>query len=202
MLIAGLTGGFGTGKTYVASIFRKLGAKVIDADKLAHAALKEGSPTYKKIVAAFDRSVLVPTGAINRKALGKIVFDDKKRLAQLNGIIHPFVMGKIKERIKAGGSGMLIIDAPLICETALSGMIDVLIVVKASRKNQLERCMKKFKMEEEDVDKRMACQIPLKEKVEKADYIVDNNGTRKGTEKEVKQIWQELKRKKGAILWR
>lgn len=200
MPIVGLTGGFGTGKSYAASIFKKLGAKVIDADKLARKALKKGSAAYKRIVAVFGKSILDPKGHIKRKALGKIVFNDKKRLAKLNKIVHPYVIGAIKNRIKASKNEVLIIDAPLICETSLSDIVNVLVVVKASRKNQVDRCVKKFYMEEEDVCKRMACQMPLKEKVNKADYIIDNDGARKETVIQVKQVWQDLK--KGAFLWR
>lgn len=200
MPIVGLTGGFGTGKSYASSIFKKLGAKVIDADKLAHKALKKGSAAYKRIVAVFGKSILDPKGSIKRKVLGKIVFNDKKRLAKLNKIVHPYVIGAIENSIKASKNEVLIIDAPLICETSLSGLVDVLVVVKASRKNQIDRCVKKLDMEKEDVCKRMACQMPLKEKINKADYIIDNDGTRKETVIQVKQIWGDLK--KGAFLWR
>lgn len=200
MPIVGLTGGFGAGKSYAAAIFKKLGAKVIDADKLAHKALKKGSAAYKRVVEIFGKSILDPKGHIKRKTLGKIVFNDKKRLAKLNKIVHPYVIGAIKNRIKASKNEVLIIDAPLICETSLSDIVNVLVVVKASRKNQVDRCVKKFYMEKEDVCKRMACQMPLKEKVNKADYIIDNDGTRKETVIQVKQIWQDLK--KGAFLWR
>ena len=200
MPIVGLTGGFGTGKSYAASIFKKLGAKVIDADKLAHKALKKGSAAYKRIVAVFGKSILDSKGSIKRKPLGKIVFNDKKRLAKLNKIVHPYVIGAIKNRIKASKNEVLIIDAPLICETSFSDLVNVLVVVKASRKNQVNRCVKKLDMEREDVCKRMACQMPLKEKINKADYVIDNDGTRKGTVIQVKQIWRDLK--KGAFLWR
>lgn len=200
MPIVGLTGGFGTGKSYAASIFKKLGAKIIDADKLAHKVLKKGSAAYKRTAAVFGKSILDPKGHIKRKALGKIVFNDKRRLAKLNKIVHPYVIGAIRNRIKASKNEVLIIDAPLICETSLSDIVNVLVVVKASRKNQVDRCVKKLDMGKEDVCKRIACQMPLKEKINKADYIIDNDGTRKETVIQVKQIWQDLK--KGAFLWR
>ena len=200
MPIVGLTGGFGAGKSYAASIFKKLGAKVIDADKLAHKAIRKGDAVHKRIAAVFGKSILDPKGSIKRKALGKIVFNDKKRLAKLNKIIHPYVIGKIKNSIKASKNEVLIIDAPLICETSLSDLVNVLIVVRASRNVRIGRCVKKFYMEKEDVCKRMACQMPLKEKIDKADYIIDNDGARKETVIQVKQIWQDLK--KGAFLWR
>ena len=200
MIIVGLTGGFGTGKSFVAGLFKKLGAQVVDADKLAHRTLVKNSPTHKKIVSAFGRSILGRDGSINRRALGLLVFSDKKKLGLLNRIVHPVVIGRIKKMIKAPASGILVINAPLICETSLSKMIDALVVVKASKQKQIERCIKKFNLSEADVCRRMACQMPLKMKTDRADHVIDNDGTRKETEKQVTKIWQELK--KGATVWR
>ena len=200
MMIVGLTGSFGTGKSFVADIFKKLGAQVVDADRLAHQALEKDPATYKKIVAAFGRSILGKDGAINRKALGKLVFGDKKKLAMLNRIIHPVVIEQIIGTIKTPGNKVLVIDAPLICETSLLKRIDVLVVVKASKKRQIKRCVKKFNLGEADVCRRIVCQMPLKKKIAKADYVIDNDGTRKETEKQVTKVWQEIK--KGANVWR
>jgi dephospho-CoA kinase len=200
MLKAGLTGGFGTGKSFAAAIFKELGAGIIDADKLAHKALKKGSATYKKIIAAFGKSVLDGNGLISRKKLGRVVFDNKRKVARLNRIIHPAVTDEIKKRIRSFKGKVLVIDAPLICEAGLCGLIDVLIVVTASKEKQITRCLKKFKIKKADVYKRIACQMPLKTKIKKADYVIDNNGTRKETRMKVIKIWQELN--KGARVWR
>lgn len=200
MLIAGITGGFGTGKSFAAAMFRELGATVIDADKLAHKALKKGTAPYKKIVAAFGRSILDGSGLIDRRKLGGLAFADKSKVARLNRIIHPVVINEIKDRINSFRGKVLVIDAPLICETGLAGMLDVLIVVKSSREKQIARCMKKFNIRKDDVCKRMACQLPLKVKMNKADYIIDNNGTGKETKMQVTKIWKDLT--KGARVWR
>lgn len=201
MRIVGLTGGFGSGKSFVASLFKKLGAKVVDADKLGHKALKMGSAVYKRIVAAFGKKILFPDLSINRKALAGIVFANRKKMAKLNRITHPWIIKEIVKRIRrVAKSEVLIVDAPLICETNITDLMNVLIVVKASKKNQIERCSKKFGMREKDVCKRMACQMPLNRKIRMADYIVDNNGTKKETKKQVRKIWKELK--KGAQIWR
>ncbi|MDO8535515.1 MAG: dephospho-CoA kinase [Candidatus Omnitrophota bacterium] len=195
MRIVGLTGGFGSGKSYAASLFKRLGAKIIDADKLGHTALKKGSAAYKRIVAAFGKDILNRDLSINRRALGGIVFSDRKSLAKLNKIVHPGIIALIKKRIKrAAKSEVLIVDAPLICETRITALMNTLIVVKASKSNQIERCAKKFGMSKDDVCKRMARQMPLKRKIRMADYTVDNNGTKKNTKKQVRKIWQELKR--------
>ena len=200
MLIAGLTGGFGTGKSLAAAIFKELGAEVVDADKVAHKTLKKGSAVYKKIIAVFGRSILDRSGLISRKKLSRLVFGNKNKVARLNRMIHPVVIDEIKKRIRSFKGKVLVIDAPLICEAGLCGLIDALIVVTSSREKQVARCIKKFKIKKEDVHKRMACQMPLKAKIKKADYVIDNNGTRKETRMQVIKIWQELN--KGASVWR
>ena len=195
MRIVGLTGGFGSGKSFVASLFKRLGAKVVDADKLGHKALKRGSAAYKKVVAAFGKKILFPDLSINRKALAGIVFANRKKIAKLNRIVHPEIIRGIVKRIrKTVKSEVLIVDAPLICETNITGLMNVLIVVKASKKNQIERCSKKFDMEERGVCKRIAMQMPLNKKVRMADYTVNNNGTKEDTKKQVRKLWQELKK--------
>jgi len=195
MCIVGLTGGFGSGKSFVASLFKKLGASVVDADKLGHKALNKGSAAYRRIVAAFGKKILNPDLSINRKALAGIVFASRKNLAELNGMVHPGIIREIAKRIQSSAkSEVLIVDAPLICETNITGLMNVLIVVKASKKNQIERCSKRFGMREKDVRKRMARQMPLKRKIRMADYTVDNNGTKEDTKKQVRKIWQELKK--------
>lgn len=195
MRIVGLTGGFGSGKSFVASLFRRLGAKVVDADKLGHKALKKGSTAYRRIIAAFGKKILRPDLSISREALAGIVFADRKNLAKLNRIVHPGIIKGIAKRIGgAAESEVLIVDAPLICETNITGLMNVLIVVKASKKNQMERCSKKFGMEKRDVRKRIAMQMPLNKKIRMADYTVDNNGTKEDTKKQVEKIWKELRR--------
>lgn len=200
MPIVGLTGGFGTGKSFVAGLFKKMGADVVDADRIAHRILKKGSVTYKRIVAVFGSSILDAGGSINRKKLGKIVFGGKEKLSMLNRIIHPVVIDEIKNKIRESKNDILVVDAPLICETGILRFMDKLIVVKASRQKQIDRCMKKFSIRKKDVCKRMTCQMPLKTKIKKADYCIDNNGTRKETEMQAKKVWQHIK--KGARLWR
>lgn len=199
-MIIGVTGGFGTGKSFVASAFRRLGAKVVDADKIAHDAMKKGTAPYRKIVAVFGRPILGPGGVIDRKVLGKIVFSDEKRLGELERIVHPAVLRQIKGMIGKTKKGVLVVDAPLIYEAGLDGLMDMVIVVRASRENQIKRCAGKFGLGKAQICKRMACQIPLEDKMRRADRIVDNNGTRKETAVQVKKIW--LKIKKGKKVWR
>jgi dephospho-CoA kinase len=200
MIKIGLTGGFGSGKSLVAGMLKKLGARVIDADALARDALKKGSPAYRKTVAAFGKRILGKDGSIDRKALAGIVFSDKKKLRRLERIVHPAVIRHIKGVAASCKNGVLVVDAPLIYEAGIRKVFDAVVVVNASRRRQIERCVKKFGLGEAEVRKRMACQMPLEKKMLMADHIIDNNGTRKETEKQVTWLWQELK--KGATVWR
>lgn len=195
MRVVGLTGGFGSGKSFVASVFKSLGAAIVDADRLGHRALRKGTAVYNRVVAAFGERILNSNLSINRRALAGIVFDDKRKLAKLNSIVHPEIIRNIKDGIrKAAKDEILIIDAPLICEAGLTDLVDLLIVVKASKARRIRRSSRKFGICEEDAFKRMACQMPLSEKVRAADYLINNDGTKEETKKQVREIWLELKK--------
>lgn len=192
-MIIGLTGGFGTGKTFVASIFRSLGARVIDADRIAHKAIKKGTKGYDRVVDLFGRDILGGRNEINRKKLGKIVFADKRLLKKLNEIIHPQVIAYIKGEVrKAGDTKALVIDAPLLVEAGLAGLVDKLVVVKCSKTKQVERCGKKFCLKKAEVLKRIASQIPLRRKMAMADHVIENSGTKLKTKKQVRKLWEEM----------
>jgi len=193
-VIIGITGSFGTGKTTVAKMFARKGAKVLDADKLSHAALKKGTATHKRIVSIFGKQILNKDGRINKKNLAKIVFNNKRKLKRLTAIIHPAVIKDIKSFIKKSSSKRIaIIDAPLLVEARLASIVDILIVVKASYRTQILRCVKKSNLGIDDVKKRIKNQISLKKKIKIADYVINNNGTRKNTAKQVDKIWRRLK---------
>ncbi len=194
MTVIGLTGSFGSGKTFVASIFKELGAKVIDADKIAHKAIKKGTKAYGKIAVLFGSRVLDGRGEVDRKKLGKIVFADKRLLERLNRIVHPQVIKYIKGEVRKvdRGAGVLVIDAPLLVEADLAGLVDKLVVVKCSKTKQVERCEKKFCLKKEEVLKRIASQIPLKRKMAMADYVVENSRAKLETRKQVRKLWEEM----------
>ena len=194
MKIIGLTGGFGTGKSFVTSILKKyFGAKVFDADKIAHDLIKKGRPSYQKIIAPFGKDILNSRRIIDRKKLARIVFDDKALLKRLNGIIHPEVIKFIKTKIaRAKEDDLIVIDAPLLVEARLHRIADKLIVVRSSRKNQLARCVKKYRMKKKDILRRIECQVPLKDKIRLSDFVIDNNGTKADTVKQVRKVWCKI----------
>ena len=194
MKVIGITGNFGTGKSYVASVFRGLGAQVIDADKIAHEVIRRGRPEYTKAVAVFGKEILDKKRNIDRKKLAGIVFPDKKKLKALDSIIHPAVIKYIRKLIRRSGGGdrTIVIDAPLLIESGLAGMVDSLIVVKCSRREQIKRCMGKFKMKKGEVLDRIKNQMRMSEKIRFADFVIDNDETKAGTKKQVVNIQKEI----------
>ena len=178
-VVVGLTGGMGTGKTTVCRMFRSMGARVIDADRIAHAALKPRSRTGAAVAKAF--------GTIDRKALGRIVFADPRLRRKLESIVHPYIIRRVLE--EAGGAGgLVVIDAPLLFETGLDGKVDTTAVVTASRKNQLKRLHAKTGLSAPELTARIRSQMPLSQKVRLADFIIDNNGPLQQTKKQVESL--------------
>ena len=199
MFIIGITGSFGTGKTTVAKIFKELGAKLIDADKLAHKIIRPKTMAWKKVIASFGRNILLPQGIIDRKKLGSIVFKDKPSLDKLCRIIHPIVIEEIEKKVNQikidTPDSLVVIDAPLLIEAGLMDKIDALIVVKANRETQIKRSINRTRLSRDQILQRIRMQMSLKDKEEKADYIIDNNGTLAQTKKEVERVWVLLQDK-------
>lgn len=193
-LIIGLTGSIGTGKSTVAKIFANYGAKVIDADKIAHDLLRPGSVLSRRVIRAFGREITDGKEGIDRRKLGYLVFSNKSKLKKLNSITHPSIIRAIKSRIKSFKSGIIILDAPLLVEAGLKKIVGKIIVVKASRKKQLLRAAKAHHLSKKDALMRVKMQMPLQAKVRIADFLIDNDGTLIQTRKQV----AELRR----LLWR
>lgn len=193
MKVLGLTGSFGTGKTFVASVFRSLGAKVIDADEIAHSVIKKNSDAYKKIIGVFGRNILDSRANIDRKKLGKVVFESPSKLRRLNSIVHPEIIKIIRKKLKGfGRRSVTVIDAPLLIEAGLVKIADKIIVVKCAREKQIQRCEKKFRIEREEISKRIKNQLPIRKKMEMADFVIDNSLTRSWTRAQVRRMWGEI----------
>ncbi|MFA5096317.1 MAG: dephospho-CoA kinase [Candidatus Omnitrophota bacterium] len=190
--VLGLTGGLGSGKSSVAAIFASRGARVIDADRIAHGCISRGKRAYRRIVSVFGEGVLAKNREIDRVKLGKAVFGDKGLLKKLNRIVHPEVIRVIKKEVAAQKKGVIVLDAPLLLEAGLGKGMDKLVVVTIDRKRQVRRLLKKTSLKKAEILKRIKSQIPLTAKARLADFIIDNNGTRKETENQVKNICQTL----------
>jgi dephospho-CoA kinase len=198
MLIAGLTGGIGCGKSFVASAFRDLGCYVIEADDLGHEVMRPGSPAYAAIVAEFGRGILGKDGAIVRSRLAAIVFAEAARLARLNAIVHPAVHELARQKFRAievqDPLAIVIYVAAILVETGGYREFPKLIVVACSRQQQIERALQRPGAKLEDVLARLERQLPLEKKKELADYVIDAGGTVEKTLRQTKMVFNDLKK--------
>jgi len=197
-LIVGLTGGIVSGKTTVSLMFKDLGAKIIDVDKLGHIVILPHKPAWKKILKLFGKDILKNDLTINRVKLGKIVFANQALLEKLNKITHPEIIKLIKkkinsERTKTNHHGkILMIDAALIYEAKMNRLMDKIIVVYIEEYAQIKRLNKRNNLSKDEALQRVKLQIPMKEKIKMADYVIDNNGKLSKTKEQVEKIWQNL----------
>ena len=195
MLVVGLTGSLATGKSTVAGMFAALGAKVINSDKIVHGLLNRDGDCYKPLVKTFGPRVIGKNG-IDRDKLAGIVFHDKRQLKRLERIIHPKVCAAIQKEMasckKKGFHGIVVIEVPLLFESGFNRWMDTSIVVASGRARQMERAVGPLKLTRTQALRRIGAQMPLRDKIRLADIIIDNNGTRKETQKQVKTIWQKL----------
>ncbi|MDD4939387.1 MAG: dephospho-CoA kinase [Candidatus Omnitrophica bacterium] len=191
-IVIGLTGSFGSGKTTVARIFRSYGAQIIDADKIAHSVIRPGTEAYRKITGIFGQKVVKKGAGIDRKVLARIVFGNEALLTKLNSIVHPEVIKVVKKKIKASSKKIIVLDAPLLIEAGLGKITDKLVVVKAARNKQIERVHKRMGLSRVEALKRINFQVPLRDKVRLADFVIDNNGNIEKTKNQVKSIRRML----------
>ena len=195
MRVIGLTGGLATGKSTVAAMFAKLGASVINADKIAHDQLRPGTPVGRAVVKLFGTEAM-KRGRVNRKAIAARVFKDRSLLNALNRIVHPHVRTAITKEIerlkRIRPKGKVILDVPLLFESGLDELTDTTVVVRSSRGKQISRAKRKLNITAQEARRRIQAQMPLREKIRKADIIIDNNGTINQTKKQVKILWRKL----------
>lgn len=186
-MIIGLTGGIATGKSTVSNILKKLNIKVIDADKIAHNVLKYGD-VREQIKDSFGNKVTNEHGEIDRKQLGKIVFEDNEKLRKLESITHPKIFEIIDYKLKKTEAELVVLDAPLLFETSLDEKVDETWVVYASKEIQIKRLKKRDNLKKEEALDRINAQIDLNKKVKKADVVIKNEGSLKELENKVKKL--------------
>jgi dephospho-CoA kinase len=197
MLIVGITGSLGTGKSTVAAMFARLGAEVIDTDRIVHEQLRKDGACYHSVLRVFGSSVTGPQG-IDRAKLAGLVFNNPSRLKKLVGIIHPKVYIQIKKEVAAfkKNTKVVVVEVPLLFESGFDSYVDMVIVVKAKKKDQLARAKGHLGMTRADALRRIRAQMPLRDKIRWADIIIDNSKTITQTRKQVETIWQRLLQKK------
>ncbi|MFH9688771.1 dephospho-CoA kinase [Streptomyces sp. NPDC017413] len=199
MLKVGLTGGIGAGKSEVSRLLVKYGAVLIDSDRIAREVVEPGTPGLAAVVEEFGPGVLTAEGALDRPALGALVFADAGRLAALNAIVHPLVGARAAEQERAAPEDAIVVhDVPLLTENGLAPLYDLVVVVDASAEIQLDRLVTLRGMTESDARARMAAQATRDQRRAVADLIVDNDGPLEALEPQVRSVWDELVRRAAA----
>ncbi|UCH00266.1 MAG: dephospho-CoA kinase [Deltaproteobacteria bacterium] len=192
MLIVGLTGGIGSGKSTVARMFKDEGAYVIDFDYLACLVVEPDKPAWRDIIDYFGPGVLSPDRTLNRSALAEIVFSDEKSRKALEGFTHPRIFQERDALINAikrkDPSSIVIMDIPLLFELSLHKRFDKVILVYVPRVVQIKRATKRQGLAKEEVEKRLNAQIPIDEKRSLSDYIIDNKGSINETRDQVRKV--------------
>ncbi|PLR77772.1 dephospho-CoA kinase [Bacillus sp. V3-13] len=190
-LVAGLTGGIASGKSTVANMLKEMGITVIDADAEARAAVQRGERAYTEIVDYFGTDILAADLEIDRGKLGTIIFNDEEKRLVLNRIVHPAVRERMavkREKALANGEQLIVMDIPLLFESKLTNLVDRVLLVYTDPDVQLARLMKRNFFSEQEALARIHAQMPLKEKVNLADAVINNNGTIEETRKQLMQI--------------
>lgn len=196
MLLVGLTGGIASGKSVVAEMFRRLGAYIIDADAIARDLVQPGAPALQRIVEAFGEEVLLPDGTLNRRLLAEWIFEDPAKRETLNAILHPRIFEeeerRQKEIVARDPHAIIIFDAALLIETRAHEVMDRVIVVYVDEKTQLARLMERDHLTREEALRRIRSQMPIREKIKYADYVLDTTQPFQWVEDEVARIYREL----------
>jgi dephospho-CoA kinase len=194
VLLVGLTGGIGSGKSTVARLLEKRGAVVFDADLLAREAVEPGTPGHAAVIERFGADVLAPGGELDREALASIVFADPAARRDLEQIVHPEVRRLFAEGSEAyrDTDRVVVFSAPLLVETGMHTAFEVLVVVSATVATQIERLMRQRGMSEPSIRARIDAQAPLEDKAAAADFLVDNEGSLDELESQVEQLWNDL----------
>jgi dephospho-CoA kinase len=191
MRVIGLTGGIGCGKSLAAQYFAELGALVIDADQLARAAIERGTDGFDEVVAIFGDSIL-KDGNIDRRALGDLIFKDATAKTQLENIIHPFVRREFEEAMASlKGDQVLVYEIPLLVETGAQERFDVVITVESEMENRVAR-LRARGMHISEIEGRIAAQATREQRIEVADFLIENDGTEDELLRQVENIWDSL----------
>lgn len=198
----GLSGGIGSGKSTVSKLLAELGATVVDADALVHEMQAAGQPMLEEIRAAFGEDVIREDGSLDRPALGAIVFRDPEQRKVLEKIVQPPVVAEMARRARAAidaGAPMVVMDIPLLFEgyrsgtgSAAANQYDCTVCVWVPREVQIERTMARDGCDRDEAERRVAAQMPIDEKRDLADHVIDNSGTPEETRAQVEALYAKL----------
>jgi dephospho-CoA kinase len=195
MLLVGLTGNIGSGKSTVAQLLSERGVTIIDADVLSRRAVEVGTPAYRAIAERWGTSILAADGTIDRGELRRIVFSDPVQLEQLNAFVHPEVermRSALVEQSRARGDRIVVCDIPLLFERRMTEDFDRIVLVDAPRPVRLERLVRERGLRETEAMDMIVAQMPAELKRARADHVIDNDGTLTQLDARVAAVWDVL----------
>lgn len=196
-LVIGLTGGIATGKSTVAQMLRDLGAQVVSADEVVHRLLRRHTRTWRTVVREFGEDILASDENIDRKRLGSVVFQDPERRARLENIVHPPVLRYLSGLAKCfrrKGNGVLVLEIPLLIETSSQGIVDKVLLVTAEQDTQINRLKYRYGIGTAEAVLRIKSQLPMQEKLQFADWVIDTDMSLEDTRSEVNRVWLDVQK--------
>ncbi len=195
-MLIGLTGGIASGKSTVLDLLSHMGAITIDADQVSRALTQKGSPTLEKIKETFGAEYFLPSGELDRLRLGEKIFSDPKAKKKLEDIMHPMINSRIQELVQMNREAYpdknIVVDVPLLFEQNREKQYDQIWVVWVDFHTQLTRLMKRNSLSKKEAVKRISAQMPMEEKIKKADVVIDNSGGFDQTKAQVKQFYKRV----------
>ena len=192
-VMVGLTGGIGAGKSTAARLLAERGALILDADVAAREVVAPGTDGLAAVVAEFGDTVLGPDGALDRAALASVIFADPDRRAALNAIVHPRVRGWMAERVIAAPEGSVVVqDVPLLVESGLAGLYELVVVVDAADAVRVARLVRDRGMTEQEASARIAAQAPREQRLAAADVVLNNDGAPKELADQITALWNRI----------
>ena len=190
MIVIGLTGGIGTGKSEAARILEEIGAYIIDADRLGHSAYLPHSEIWEEVVKEFGDGVLLPDEEIDRKKLGSIVFNDPVQLAKLNEIMHPRMGKMVANIIEGADAEVVVVEAALLLEAGWDALVDEVWCTGASEDIVIDRLEARNGLNKEEAQKRIKAQMSVDERKSRSQVMIENNGDLAQLTTVIEQIWE------------
>lgn len=190
--VLGLTGNIASGKSTVLAMLTELGAVPLDADAVYHELIVPGAPLWRAIRDRFGETIVAPGGAIDRRALGALVFADSAALADLDALTHPAVVAAVRDRLAGLDGGIAVVDAVKLIESGMAQDCDRVWLVVSEPDQQVERLMRRNGLSRDEAERRVAAQPPLAPKLPLVDAVIDNSGTLEAARAQVEAAWRAL----------